>query len=131
MYGSNGFVTNRTAIYLAGDGDLNHAIGNELETYFGSSDGETFFFERFLSLYSKYSTQTALFIDGNTANVGIGTTAPAYRLDVDGGPVRFQSGAGVFANNLLLQGNGTDAYIRPTQAKVVTRPVTGPGLIHC
>jgi hypothetical protein len=42
-----------------------------------------------------------------TGNVGIGTTNPANQLDVSGT---------ISSRNLLLQGDGTDAYIRPTNA---------------
>jgi hypothetical protein len=42
-----------------------------------------------------------------TGNVGIGTTNPSNQLDVSGT---------ISSRNLLLQGDGTDAYIRPTNA---------------
>lgn len=40
-------------------------------------------------------------------NLGIGTTSPAGKLGVAGD---------IYSNNLLLQGNNTDTYIRPTNA---------------
>ena len=47
-------------------------------------------------------------------NVGIGLTNPGARLSVNGNAQVL--GGLLTANNLLLQGDGTDAYIRPTNA---------------
>ena len=75
-------ITNRHTIYLAGSGDLNHAIGNGLETYNGTSDGETFDFWQFLDFYSRPMSRSALFINGNSGNVGIGNTSPWATLTI-------------------------------------------------
>ncbi len=49
-----------------------------------------------------------------SGNVGIGLTNPGARLSVNGNAQVL--GGLLTANNLLLQGDGTDAYIRPTNA---------------
>ena len=67
------------------------------------------------------STSTNTFTIGTAAwhvangNLGLGTSTPSYTLDVNG-QIRSWSASGMYANNLLLQGDGTNAYIRPTNS---------------
>jgi len=70
-------ANNRNWLYLAGAGDTNHAIGNI------GGDGEQFRFFNFLDFYQSQSGLSRLYINNN-GNVGIGTTTPNAKLDVNG-----------------------------------------------
>ena len=103
-------TTNRNPIYLAGSGDGNHEIGNGLETYNSSTDGETFNFWQFFDLYAKAKGSSALFINGTTGNVGIGTTTTSGALTVNGTATATAfvgQGAKVLLNTLTASNSAT------------------------
>jgi hypothetical protein len=81
----NGAITTeRNWIYLAGPGDLNHAVGNLLNVSGWSVDAEQFRFCQYLDLYSGCNSVDAVRILGSNGFMGIGTTTPGSRLDVAG-----------------------------------------------
>ena len=52
------------------------------------------------------NSEAAFFIEGNNGNVGIGTTQPGYKLDVNG-DVRVASGSDFYVNTIGLNDNGS------------------------
>ncbi|HVY72513.1 MAG TPA: immunoglobulin-like domain-containing protein [Candidatus Paceibacterota bacterium] len=98
---SGSVAVNRNPIYLAGNGDGNHMIGNGLETINGSSDGGTFVEHQFINFKSNIYGGSMLFLNGNNGRVGIGTTTPTEKLSILSGDNTF--GTNIFAvraNNL-------------------------------
>ena len=62
-------------------------------------------------IYIKDTSDNVLFYGKNGGNVGIGTTSPAYKLDVAGGDVRLaQDYSQVFINGITLRGYPQDNF---------------------
>jgi len=57
---------------------------------------------------------TPVVID-TSGNLGVGTRTPTYPIDTTG-VIRTTSTTGIYSNQLLLQHDGTNAYVRPTNA---------------
>jgi len=60
------------------------------------------------------SFDTLMIIKADTGNVGIGTTSPGYKLDVDGG-VRVSNAAGLSESNCVISSHSTGCPVGWTQ----------------
>ena len=121
----NGAICNeRNWLYLAGPGDLNHAVGNLLS--YNGNDAEQFRYCQYLEFVSGCYGVTAVHINGTNGYVGIGTTSPSNTLDVQGGNIDasgyIQAGgtgggailfSGTTAQNGGAAGGGCSYYGRP------------------
>ena len=121
----NGAICNeRNWLYLAGPGDLNHAVGNLLS--YNGNDAEQFRYCQYLEFVSGCYGVTAVHINGTNGYMGIGTTSPGNLLDVQGGNIDasgyIQAGgtgggailfSGTTAQNGGAAGGGCSYYGRP------------------
>jgi hypothetical protein len=114
---NNRIITNRNTIYLAGDNDYNHAIGNSLQTFNGSADGETFYGWHFINLHARQVGRSGLLMREN-GYIGINNiTNPQYGLHTSG--TSYSDGdkrAPIFYDS-----NDTTYYIDPNTTGVSVR----------
>lgn len=61
------------------------------------------------------SPDTTPVVITTSGNLGVGTRTPTYPIDTTG-VIRTTSTAGIYSNQLLLQHDGTNAFVRPTNA---------------
>jgi hypothetical protein len=118
---SNTVRTNGGKLFFRDDSIENTVTASDsaaiVFNYLGYGMGMSYY--RDVHIYNGRGSSVAFF-DGSTSNVGIGTTAPSYKLDVQGGiygkGLTADSDGGVgnalYAYNQVLSGSSTNALIQ-------------------
>jgi Chaperone of endosialidase len=81
-----GLVLNRSMLWLCGINDTNHVMGNGLESYYGTYDGESLWYTRFLHIKAQgYGGGSTMFCNGTNGYITFGAASdPQARIDVRG-----------------------------------------------